>query len=866
MVRGIYCAELEERMEQEHEIHFDKNIRTIPKFDAERYKTMSATEINKLYAERRQQKAAWWRSLPKGVAKSDPLDQAVALAKDDCELWSHQFVSRSDICSNPEPNKTWPYELLSGESKTAYYQNCNHMFTLLLDREQIERFLVEPSKWLDRVKPPNYLRILRRPSTPEGEHPDPADPTETDGLTVHLPELLSTHQKAQACVVEHFINVDRIAARHPHVWQCAPNPVWHMLRSRLDLPFHRALTATSVINTLEYLFEHMKCGVYVKIRNNRLAMFVPFCNLHYRNTWSEQFNRPDDLRAYYQAKEENQRPEEVLKDVWRWWANGNIICNQQLTRPETVKAHFWGDQHLPQMKDLIQQTCESGRQVADCEFFLNKRDHAQLKADLTEPYDFLYDSDKPMPLKRGKFTSYAPILSYYTSPTFADIPFPCGEDWMTAIGKFFPPAPDKQDSFFKDNAEKATKTFGDQSWSAKRATAIWRGSGTGGGATHEDNQRFKLHFLSDLWQSDDRYNENNGVGDGDKFLDAAVVQFSKRDKKVKGKKMGFDDLDALPFKDKVLHSKEELYVPMFKQSNHKYIIYVEGHCAANRYTFLMQLGCMILKIASTCTCSELWFFPMLVAYQDHVPVKADLSDLAEKIHWCKTHDAECEKIALRARELHARLFSKEGIMDYFQLICNEISHRFHIGQMESANAAQSNSGDNGIAASSQLPRIPDGWIECDPVGEKILDQSADGHGLLIVPCKAPLGESYDDELEASVRFGPSHLALHVQQSFQQDIGLVINLSSSSRWYTASEWSIHRARTEHIPCASRGEVPTPETVNRFIYMLQRFLAREMSERQQATAEQSKRRPKCVIVHCTHGHNRTGFMICAYLLRT
>ena len=173
---------------------------------------------------------------------------------------------------------------------------------------------------------------------------------------------------------------------------------------------------------------------------------------------------------------------------------------------------------------------------------------------------------------------------------FADIPFPCGEDWMTAIGKFFPPHPDKQDSFFKENAEKFSRSLGgaDQAWAAKRITAMWRGSGTGGGATHEDNQRFKLHFLSDQWKTDDKYNENNPTGDEQIFLDAAVVQFSKRDKKVKGQQMGFDDVEKLPFKDKVLNHKEELYVPMFEQANHKYIIYVEGHCAANRYTFLMR--------------------------------------------------------------------------------------------------------------------------------------------------------------------------------------------------------------------------------------------------------------------------------------
>jgi hypothetical protein len=108
---------------------------------------------------------------------------------------------------------------------------------------------------------------------------------------------------------------------------------------------------------------------------------------------------------------------------------------------------------------------------------------------------------------------------------------------------------------------------------------MWRGSGTGGGATELDNQRFKLHHYSELWKADARYNGSGG--DGQKFLDAAVIKFSKRDKKVKGAPMGCDDHTALPFE---VRGRPD-FVPMFEQARHKYLIYVEGHCAANRYAY-----------------------------------------------------------------------------------------------------------------------------------------------------------------------------------------------------------------------------------------------------------------------------------------
>ena len=39
----------------------------------------------------------------------------------------------------------------------------------------------------------------------------------------------------------------------------------------------------------------------------------------------------------------------------------------------------------------------------------------------------------------------------------------------------------------------------------------------------------------------------------------------------------------------------------------------------------------ILKVESLCVADQMWYFPLLVPFRDHVPVKADLSDLEEQI-------------------------------------------------------------------------------------------------------------------------------------------------------------------------------------------------------------------------------------------
>lgn len=102
------------------------------------------------------------------------------------------------------------------------------------------------------------------------------------------------------------------------------------------------------------------------------------------------------------------------------------------------------------------------------------------------------------------------------------------------------------------------------------------------------------------------------------------------------------------------------FVPIYQQSRFKYLIYAEGHCAACRYGFMMQLGSVILKVESQCVADQMWYFPLLRPYYDHIPVKADLSDLRQVLEWCHAHDEECQKIARQAKEVYGELVKRHG--------------------------------------------------------------------------------------------------------------------------------------------------------------------------------------------------------------
>ena len=443
------------------------------------------------------------------------------------------------------------------------------------------------------------------------------------------------------------------------------------LTDRLNLPIHSLVDEDSTLNTLRYLFFHMRCGIFVLIRGGKLAMFVPFVNKDYVNTWGDAIDIEQPLPEYVKDKHQF-TDEQYIMDKSRWWANGNIICNVD-------SPAFWGDSYLPQLRHMLQTLCER-REVPDCEFFVNKRDFPHLKRNASEPYDFIFDEDD-LPLSRESYSTYAPIASFFVGKDFADLPLVTTDDWETATGRVFPP------NAVDIRSEKNRKS-NDVPWAERKATAFFRGNSTGPGTDVETNQRIKLAALNQAWKSQPQYADGNPL-DGVRYLDAGIVNYNMRDRKMQGRPMTF-------IKPEFLRIDKVDRVPMYAQARYKYHLYVDGHCAAMRYASMMPLGVVILKVASVTKADSMWFFQLLRPYDiraehpdpagDHIPVAADLSDLADVIAWCKAHDDVCQRIVANCRSLYDRVVSIEGQLDYMQLMTHEIAKRF-VPQAQRAEAS-----------------------------------------------------------------------------------------------------------------------------------------------------------------------------------
>lgn len=198
------------------------------------------------------------------------------------------------------------------------------------------------------------------------------------------------------------------------------------------------------------------------------------------------------------------------------------------------------------------------------------------------------------------------------------------------------------------------------------------------------------------------------------LLDAALTGWNRRDKKLGSKPMTFVRERNFGFA-----AGAQNFVPIFEQSRYKYLIYVEGHCAACRYGFMMRLGSVILKVESRCVADRMWFFPLLRPYVDHVPIRADLSDLADKIRWCRSNDSACRAIARNAKKLWEMNISKQGLLDYVQLVTARIAARYEYPTVPWHLAADDAHGDNAIPP-KLADRAPGAGCFVDPKGQLCL--------------------------------------------------------------------------------------------------------------------------------------------------
>ncbi|XP_031752904.1 protein O-glucosyltransferase 2 isoform X2 [Xenopus tropicalis] len=103
-------------------------------------------------------------------------------------------------------------------------------------------------------------------------------------------------------------------------------------------------------------------------------------------------------------------------------------------------------------------------------------------------------------------------------------------------------------------------------------------------------------------------------------------------------------------------------IPFFDFFKYKYQILIDGTVAAYRMPYLLAGNSVILKQDSV---YYEHFYKDLQPWKHYVPFKRDLSDLLEKIHWVKDHDADANLIAEAGREFARNNLMGDHIFCYY---------------------------------------------------------------------------------------------------------------------------------------------------------------------------------------------------------
>lgn len=422
---------------------------------------------------------------------------------------------------------------------------------------------------------------------------------------------------------------------------------------KINLDIYKFQYKLSYSTTFNYLYNEISNGIFVKIKNNKLEQFYPFVNFNYENDFHQLLKLPkkykniDDFLKDFNKEFPIRKTDHHENNLKKWSASNCVFQPQRGEKP------YINDQYYSQFYSMFKNLCDN-RKVNDCSFFLNIKDFPRLNKKRFKGFTNIYGDKYPIDISKYYYFSY--LLSQCSTDEHADLTLPTSDCWELITKKLYP----SRCSNPYINIEKYHVP-----WNDKINTAFFRGMDTGCSFDYNINPRLKITKISKEWENNNKYNHNNPI-DKIPFLDAGIVRYSRKIR-VNNNILTFTNKNKLIQNNIILKD----YVQMENQLKFKYIIYIEGNSAAYRLGSLLSTKSTILKVESK---YYLWFEKQLEPYKHYVPIKHDLSDLDEKIIWCKNNDNKCKEIANNAYQFYKKTFNYDNVYNYLQNLINSMSN------------------------------------------------------------------------------------------------------------------------------------------------------------------------------------------------
>lgn len=386
------------------------------------------------------------------------------------------------------------------------------------------------------------------------------------------------------------------------------------------------------VNTCLYMFKNVGYGVFVFILNGEIHTYQIFANITDIKPGTQNITRKQILKNNKTRKLKNQVIGQPINNKKKMGVNYyRFKAYNNWWKAETDKSLYF---HLL-------KTCLTGSNITTC-FFLNLNTHPVLYKKKCDQYVLHQEVCKNNKIKKNK---YIPVLSGCTTKYHYDKCIVYPDSWEVITRKKFGKlcAGNFVDSFDKINTN----------WSTKTNTLMFRGANKSCYLLDKYmNQRLRvLKLLNDIKKTKN-LNININVGLTDFYLHNASIDDKQNitDHKNIFKSLGINKLEK---------------IPMYQQSNCKYILDIDGNANPWRLCFeLSYNSCIILLLSNYVS----WFYDNLKHMKNIYIIDVNSPNLENDLYKCLNlldkNDKIGEKIAKGSVELYNEIMNFDYIQKY----------------------------------------------------------------------------------------------------------------------------------------------------------------------------------------------------------
>jgi hypothetical protein len=391
------------------------------------------------------------------------------------------------------------------------------------------------------------------------------------------------------------------------------------------------------INTCDYMFKNVGYGAFVFILNGKIHTYQLFANTTEIKPGTQVITKRQLLKNKTRRKKIKKAIGKSIIDRKKMGTNYfKFKAYDNWWKAETDRSTYF---------DLLQK-CLKDTDITTC-FFLNLNTHPVLFKKKCKQYILHQDVCKNNEVERNK---YIPVLSGCTTKDHYDKCIVYPDTWEVITRKMFGTL---CSNTFIGSIDKINTD-----WSKKTETLIFRGANKTCYQFDEDrNERIKvLKILNDI-KNQKKININVGL----------LKPFIE-DNNIDNKQNYGDENTILKLG---IHNFSE-NIPMYQQSNCKYILDIDGHANPWRLCFeLCYNSCIILMLSNYVS----WFYGSLKHMKNVYIIDVNSSQLEKDTYECLTilgkNDKIGEKIAEGGVELYNEIMNYEYVKKYMVSLLSE---------------------------------------------------------------------------------------------------------------------------------------------------------------------------------------------------